>query len=466
MVKKNIVQDVVPNKKSIRNVELPSKTRMDDMARKEFLKESPKMRAKMAKEDEFARSVNIQQDAPIKMERKSESPKGEINPPNNQYKYEYDKPRKSSRKLYYSLLVIFIGILYFGISSVFKSAEIQITPETQVKNINDTFTARKDASPTNLAFQTVSLVKEAEDSVEAGKEERVEKKATGKIVIYNTTTQTQKLVATTRFQTPEGLIFRIVSPISIPPKQGSVSGSIEATVEADKTGDLYNISLKDFTVPGFKGDPKYTQVYARSKTEMIGGFSGMQKVVDDATLKSKSAELEEKLKATLSKDIASQIPENFVLYQNSLTYSFDPVVIANNPNGGALLKKKGIASAIIFDRASLSKALLSKILPEAENDVIHVTNLDTLTFTYTAPGSFDPNTSNSVAFSLAGSANLVWGFDENKLKSDLLGLSKKNALNIISKYTTIKEAWIITRPFWSNTIPLKSEKVTLINTLK
>ena len=96
--------------------------------------------------------------------------------------------------------------------------------------------------------------------------------------------------------------------------------------------------------------------------------------------------------------------------------------------------------------------------------IVKITNLEDLDFTYDTTTPFDPNINNSLTFSLKGKADLVWVFDENKLKSDLLGLSKKNAKTIISTYGSIKEAWITTRPFWNQTIPADPKKVTLINT--
>ena len=70
--------------------------------------------------------------------------------------------------------------------------------------------------------------------------------------------------------------------------------------------------------------PKYTKIFARSKTEMTGGFSGMQKVVSKETMDNSDKELEELLKKSLSMDIVSQIPENFVLYENSVSYNLEP----------------------------------------------------------------------------------------------------------------------------------------------
>lgn len=475
MPNKNIVQDVVPPKKSIRNIKLsergsdlssqPTK-RASTRVTKEPVRESSRPEPML---EDFSRSVSIKtEQKPIK------EPESPVNnkPPFviNNYSYEYDEPKKPSKKILYAGVIISVILVAFGISALFKSAKITLVPKNQAVTVNNTFTAKKDASSGGLVYQVVTLVKDVEKNVEATGESMVQKKAIGTIVIYNSyNTQSQKLVATTRFQTQEGLIYRLISPVTVPgisTKSGkTVAGSIEAQVEADKPGSEYNIGLKDFTIPGLKGDPKYSKIYARSKTEMKGGFSGMQKTVSSETINQANKEMEESLKASLSKDISSQIPADFVLYPTSLIYNFEPITQLNNSTGGVVLKKRATATAIIFDKGILARTLLAKLIPESVNDVVKVTNLDELDFSYASDTNQTQNTANSITFSIKGEPNFVWVFDENKVKSEVLGLSKKEAQNAISKYPTIKEAWIETKPFWNRTIPTDSNKVTLINTL-
>lgn len=456
-MKKNILQDVIPPKKSIRNIELPSRSRKVQQKTSE-----PEVSEKIEKEPVVSRAKPVlKQTDEIRRPVKQETPAPA-------YKYDYDEPPRSSKKILYIAGGIFVLALLFGISALFKSAEIKITPKQEIKALNESFTARKDAT-TGLGFQLVTITKDVEETVEATTEEQVDKKATGRIVIYNNTNQSQKLVATTRFETADGLVFRLINAAVIPArtvKDGkTVAGSLEVQVAADKAGEKYNIGLTDFTIPGFKGDSKFTQVYARSKTTMSGGFSGIQKVVSKEVMNTAEGELEAELRASLSKDIFSQIPANFVLYESGITYSFDPVAQANGASGGAVIRKRGTANGIIFDKGTLSRAIMAETMPEASSEVVKIVDLDKLQFSLTAPSSFDPVASNSITFDLKGETNAVWVLDENKLKSDLLGLSEDSAKTVIGSYGNITDARIETRPFWSATIPQDPEKVKLINTL-
>ncbi len=451
--KKNIVQDVVPARRSIRNVELPSRrmARSEDTIVPEEIKVKPK---KISPKPEIKQEV--------KLEPKSEK---------TSYKFEYDEPKKSGKKWLYVSICVFVLALAFGISAFFKGAKITVTPKHQTTDLNATFTAKKDDTGGGLAFQIVTASKDVEKTVPATGQSQVEKKAVGKIIVTNNYSATaQKLVATTRFQTSSGLIFRAISPVTIPGKQvvngKTVPGSAEVAVAADASGDKYNIAPSNFTIPGFKGDPRYTSITAKSETPMTGGFSGIQKTVAGDVLTSTNTELESSLKTALETDIASQIPANFVMYSSGLSYVFSPVEQASSNDSSAVLRKKGTAYAIIFDKGSLSRAVVSKLLPDTANDLVKTTNLEKLTFAYPAEETFDPSGSaKTLDFSLSGQANLVWVFDENKLKSDLLGLSKKQAKEVLAGYGAITEVWLSTSPFWNQTIPTNSTKVTLVNTL-
>ena len=131
----------------------------------------------------------------------------------------------------------------------------------------------------------------------------------------------------------------------------------------------------------------------------------------------------------------------------------------------AVLRKKATATAVIFDKGALARAIVSQVIPDAVNDVVKITNLESFQFSYPNTPSLDLNSNSPINFNLSGEAQFVWVFDENKLKSDLLGLSKSDVNTLIASYPAISEAWIKTQPFWNQTIPKDPAKVTFINTL-
>ncbi len=461
--KKNLVQDVLPSKRSIRNIELPNRSRRSSISN-DVSRVSTK---DDYDEQEFSRPVSIKKDVdvntPVKPSKQSETKE-------NTYHYEYeDEVKKPSKKILYVAVIVAILIIGFAISALFKQAVITITPHSQVVALDSSFTARKDAVGTTLGFQIVSVSKEVSKEVSASGSENVSVKAKGTITVFNNTAESQRLIATTRFETPEGLVYRIPNAITVPArtvKDGkTVPGSIDTQVEADQTGDRYNIGLKDFTVPGFKGTAKYEQVYARSKTDMTGGFVGERRVVSEENLGTASKELEEELKNLLSSEIEGQIPANFVMYKNSVNYSFSSPTQVGGSGDKAIINKKATATAFIFDRVTLTREIIEATSPNIADQNIKISNLDELNFSFTGNISDIQNTGN-LSFKLEGQPQLVWLFDQNSLVSEITGLSKNDVKEAISRYPAIKEATIEIKPFWFMSVPKNEEKVKLVNTLE
>jgi len=111
--------------------------------------------------------------------------------------------------------------------------------------------------------------------------------SSGKVMIYNLSNNTWPLVAQTRFQSKEGIIFRIPNGVTVPPASAGGPGKIEAFVSADPV-DAYgsivgakgNIGPTRFTLPGLRDDSK-SKVYAESTAPMTGGVTDYVSFVSD-----------------------------------------------------------------------------------------------------------------------------------------------------------------------------------------
>src|SRR6185369_3882277 len=173
------------------------------------------------------------------------------------------------------VIALSLGALYY-----FSSAKVEVTPNTVSAAVQNSFTA--SANSGDLPYQLISVQKVASQSVKSTGTKAVSTSASGQITIYNTQSKSQKLIATTRFATTAGLIFRIHEAVTVPGGTSAKPGTVKATVYADKPGDTYNVGPTSFTIPGFAGTPLASQVYARSTSAMAGGASGTVPVVDPA----------------------------------------------------------------------------------------------------------------------------------------------------------------------------------------
>ena len=98
-------------------------------------------------------------------------------------------------------------------------------------------------------------------------------------------------MATTRFVTPDGKLFRLVSSVTVPGAQVTngqiVPSSIDAPVAADQPGDAYNVGpVNKLTIPGFQGSPKYNAFYGQLASGTSGGFVGTKAVPTAADITS------------------------------------------------------------------------------------------------------------------------------------------------------------------------------------
>ncbi len=162
--------------------------------------------------------------------------------------------------------------------------QVQVTLIPTVREESASFTVNADATVGTTDFSQrrmglVAIEKEVEKTKEfsaTGTSSQGSYKARGTVTIYNTySSAPQKLVATTRLLTDDGILFRLVDSVVVPGVKivdgKRIPGTIEATVIADKPGEQYNIGPSTFSIPGFKGSPRYGKFYAKSATPMTGG---------------------------------------------------------------------------------------------------------------------------------------------------------------------------------------------------
>ena len=121
-------------------------------------------------------------------------------------------------------------------------------------------TATNEAEEGVIGYEVVKLSKSKNVSVPTTGEEAVEVKASGKIMVYNNfSSEPQRLIIRTRFETKEGLIYRIPESIVVPGKTVKngveTPGSKEIGVFADEPGDKYNIKRQILISPDLKMTP-------------------------------------------------------------------------------------------------------------------------------------------------------------------------------------------------------------------
>jgi hypothetical protein len=425
------ISDIIPpeRRRSIRNIPIseirkkPGRSKVDDMKR-------PSIKERL--EDEML---------PI--------------PPPPRHIY-VSRSRRFSRRRVTLAGLAGVLILAFAVLSIFDGATLAYVPKSAPLSFNNDIRKAQKTGEGSLLYSVVKLSGEKGINVEASGEEEVRRKASGTIIVYNTSAELQRLVENTRFETPAGKIYRIDKPIAVPAK-----GSVEAAVYADQTGPDYNTGLTDFTVPGLKGTSKYSSVYARSKTPMAGGFIGTEKVVNSQTLSKAKKDLQTALNGELLARAEAEVPADFILFSGLSVVSFEDLPQSPSTGKSVTINIKGHLYGIMFKRSDLSKALGAKAGNFSAEDKVEVRTLDSLQVSFAGAPPADLLSANEISFKVAGGATLIWQTDELALRSDLAGKDKSEIPNILKNYPAVVSASATVRPFWKSAMPPEPEKISI-----
>lgn len=443
---RNLIQDIVP-KKSIRNVSLPE-TRVKPTPRVVPVV-TEKVRQPVYEEPEVVEEEPMIPELHKEIEVEDEPSEPRTRRPIN----------KKSLVIGGGVFFVLIGL--FSILNFFHSVTVTVTQKSFNASIAGSIEAGRVPEANQVAFESLMLKKEGSLVVRSTGEQDVQKKAMGTIVIFNNhSSAPQRLIKNTRFETPEGLIFRIDSSVTVPGKKGTVPGSVEVSVSADEAGEKYNVGLTDFTIPGFKGDPRFTTFYGRSKTVMSGGFAGVMKVVSEGDRKNAEDEIKAKLSTDILKEAQSKVPEGFVMYPKAYRIDWNILPQENLEADQVRLTIEGVLTAAVFEKKDLGTFLAQSFLKDYDGEPVEVKNITDLSVSPTNP-DFKPATDSVIDFSVAGVAQFVWVIDESGLKQALLGQDKDTFAEILKGFATIDKADAKTTPFWKGTFPKKLESITV-----
>lgn len=349
--------------------------------------------------------------------------------------------------------------------SLFPGVTVSYTPKSEeISFEGDVFTATK-LGEGGLLFSVVKLSRDAGVSVSVSGTEEVTERASGTIVVYNDNASSQRLIENTRFETPDGKVFRIRDAIVVPARTGSGSGtkpgSIEVMAYADETGESHNVALSDFTLPGLAGSAKFKTVYGRSKTPMTGGFTGTRAKITDADRVSAETELKSSINDGLLQEASAQVPPDFVLLPSLSLLTFENLPQTEVADGKANMNMRGNFIAIMFKREDLARHLGEKKTSLAPGEIMDIEQFDSLTFSFSSTTPADLLSASEITFSVSGVSTLVWLPDESALKEDLAGSSRSDVNSILAEYPSMLEANVSLRPFWKRSFPRDISKITI-----
>ena len=393
-------------------------------------------------------------------------------------------------KRYFSYNRTIVTIIVLG-SVSFMSAMYLILPKANIKiSINKTplkasipVAVSKNISSSNLASgiipgQYFLLNKSGSKTFTVeGESKEVSSKASGYIEIYNAYSAVpQKLLAQTRFETKEGQIFKIQKSVIVPGANvvnGNLTpSSIKAEVVADSAGEEYNIGPSYFTIPGFKGSPKYAGFYAKSTEPMSAGKIEVGKILTSALLENAKNKLRDQLAQELESDTLNMVKDSDLkLIDGASSVKIDEFK-SSIPAGSAVdsftITMKITWQALVFKEKSFIALL---------NNFIASKHPDAGGFNFSATGGSALGGDSQISYPKASSADfkkgeLFFTFNIDKenilavgigdLQKELAGRDENEIRTLIADKKFISGATISFWPFWVNRAPASPNKINII----
>ena len=375
------------------------------------------------------------------------------------------------------LVVATVVIVLFLISTLFGSVSLTITPRSEAVAIDGVFNAV--LAPLNngdLRYEILQGISfEASEKIAAPRKERNITKSTGTLTVFNANESgaTLDLINRSRFVF-DGKTYRLTSPQKVPGGStinGSfVPGTLEIEVVADEAGSSYNIlnTGTRFTIPGLAKYEDYADSYAVSKTEIVGGFAGERYIADeDDVLEAEGrlmGEIKIQLLDELNKRITARLPQKLFIPEESIFIEYK-----SKPQGQGdkvvTVIQEGSLKAVTFRESELARLIYEKTIKDSSVGRDDLIELERASLSIDIEDVEDLDISNVTEFSfrMNGDTVLRWKVDEFALFSDLKGLSRDEALSLITKnYPQIIEVNDITiSPFWRRSITKNSNRFTL-----
>ncbi len=382
--------------------------------------------------------------------------------------------KKKSRQHLIIASVLFVGITSIGIfiSYLTGGATVTFYPKIRELNVNATFTAYKEQRPEELSYEILTLEAASERQVEASGQEQVKVQASGEIEITKTTAGAERLIKNTRFETLDGLVFRIEESVVVPGAVTvdgkSVPGTIRAKVFADQAGDKYNLKAgTDLKVPGFK-EGNYMDLYnaisAKNPAAFTNGFDGPKFIINEDALATARQSLQAELRDTLLARIESERPAGYTTFKDSVAIVYNQLPAVQYGDKLVTIKEQAVLQMPLFKADDFASFIAKETIVGYEEDPVRIDNIDLLTFAYTNATTSQSVLANepSLNFKIVGVPKIVWTVDEGKLALDLVSKEKTAIPQIMSSYQGIEKSEVKIRPIWKRAMPSDHTEIDIV----
>ena len=357
-------------------------------------------------------------------------------------------------------LILFFFFLFLTFLHLSAKAEIEIWPKINTISMEkeilvDGKISQADFSKKKIPGIFFSKEKSITQEFTATGISEKKTKAKGTIRVFNNYHLPQILVATTRFISANGKLFRSKERVNIPPGQ-----SLDVEVEAAEPGPEYNIKPTTFSIPGLLGSPRYTAVYGKSFSPMKGGFIGKVSTVTKEDIEKAKENLFNKLVNMTKKELKEMAGSSFLLLDEGIKNEVLEESCSKNEGQEAekfecSLKLK--SKTLGFAKSDLKDFAKKFVLQEIEGKKsIKEESLKI----EPSVSQFDAK-NQTILLKIKIKTEVFSDIEIDSLKEALLGKSLKESEILLKDYPGIEKTKIRIFPFWLQKIPQDIKKIKI-----
>lgn len=171
--------------------------------------------------------------------------------------------------------------------------------------------------------------------------------AHGRLTVSNTEPRPWPLIPNTRFQTQDGIVFRINQFVTVPAGRNGQPGTLDVDVAADPfdayaqpIGERGNLQPTKFFLPGLNADNQ-KKISAESKIAFVGGSTSVKKKVSKEDINAATNKLKKDLQDSVESELEKAIADKntsmsdrakFTLLKGKLAYHLNDPRISIPPD--------------------------------------------------------------------------------------------------------------------------------------
>ncbi len=388
------------------------------------------------------------------------------------------KKKLNVKKLIISVFAVLLvsGGIYFAAFIYLPKAEISLVFEKSNKDFKGPVLIDIDLKQAEVGMDEAGSInqiklpgiflKESKNltkTYSATGKERVERKAKGEVLLYNSfSSSKQSLSKGTRLSAPDGKIFILDEAVNIPGanvQDGKiVPSSIKVAVTSEKAGSAYNVGpVSRFRIVGFKDTPKYEGFYGQSKESMSGGFVGDVKVPTKDDISKAQEDIKKSLQGVLRAQVLLTLPKEAKVLEGADEFTVIKEVVGSEVDKSGKFSVTDYADFRIFafKEEDLISALASKLASESKDNLV----LKEKSFEYSnsKPDFSDGNMNLDIDFK----STWVKSFNLEEFKANAVGKNDVELKKMIFELPGIKSAEVKLWPVWVKMVPKNLDKTSV-----